>query len=875
MHLRVVAVVLLFVLGVLAWQIWPGAAEIAPRTNTQLAPSATAPDAQLASADVAAPELPAKLAPAVRTEVTSTATFLVQGRAVSGVDKPLANAAIRARAFLGTSAKGEPFLDAHLTADAGGHFVWPLSPPTDLTFLELKGEGERIRSSSETFVLAAGDPAPPAFDLWIVPLTAVVRGRVLDPDHRPIVGARVGSAALEGATTDAEGRFEVAVERRPSVRLYAAARGFVELRHDCAIDVENGKGEAELHLRLANRIRGRVTDGDQRPVQGAAVRTFYTIYTDAAETDGDGRFVLDNLDPSLKSHSLFARKEGYVEGKAEVVATGPDVEQDLVLLRGVEVRGIVTGSRGQPLAAATVFLGSSPNAYNRLDAVSGNDGRFRFPCVAAGEEAINVERGGYAGKRLKVQVPKAPSAAVEVLVQLEAGHFIAGLAKGADGKPVEGVSIAARLDGEYLDGIRSKTDAEGHFRLDGLPARGLSLEFYGHGVLRQVVPVTDVDREDLAVTLERHGRMAGTVVDGRTGQPIPEFRIRFGRARVLPGETASGSYGDRAFHDEKGVFRIDEEVKVGAVSALEASAAGYGPTVDDHVVAALDCDPSQTVIALWPGVTIEGVVRERGTALPIAGAQLKAYSSGRPLQPYEPRDDEGRPMAVTDARGAFRLENVGPGEISMAVKHQDWLPTTHGPIHVEAGAIIAPQVIELGKGITVTVAMRSADGGPMAGAKVSLSGNGSGQASASSDAEGNARFERVAPGKFELVFVGPPPAGIFRRRLLVENADLTVDFVAKDGDATLVVILDSAEPLPKDASITILSTFGSPAKDGPVPLRSATSQSARTVIPLLPAADLTVSVFAPGWMGNANVTTITGQTVEVQVTMRKFDMRGR
>ena len=115
-------------------------------------------------------------------------------------------------------------------------------------------------------------------------------------------------------------------------------------------------------------------------------------------------------------------------------------------------------------------------------------------------------------------------------------------------------------------------------------------------------------------------------------------------------------------------------------------------------------------------------MRERGTALPIAGARLKAYSGGRPLQPHEPRDDEGRPMAVSDSRGGFRLENIGPGAIR---------------------------------------------------------------------------------------------------------------------------------------------------------LRSATVQAGRTVIPLLPAMDLTVSVFTPGWMGNAKVTTVAGQAVEVQVVMQKFDPRRR
>ena len=884
MRTRSVVAVLLPVSLLVAWAWWPEPALVPGPAHGVDAAAAPAPallSPVTATADGASPIDAASLE-RTAAQPAPASGFVVRGRAVRAVDTPAPAVTVRARSYAGTAAVGEPTFEQTLTADGNGNFVCALPAPAAMTFLEFRGIGERVRSYPETFVLAPGDAPPPPFDLWVVPLTAVVRGLVLDPNGQPVAGARVGSSALEGARTTADGRFEVFVEAKANVRLYASAPGFVELREDVAVDVAKGEGACELRLRVANRIHGRVTDPEQRPIAGATVRTFFTIFTDGASTDADGRFVLDNLDPSLESHSLFARKEGYVEGKAEVKATAPDVEQDLVLGRGVEVRGVVAGAGGKLLPAATVFLGFSPSAYDRLDAVSGADGAFVFPCVAAGEHTLNVERTGFAGKRVKVTVPPPPSPPVVVRVELEAGHFVGGRAVGADGKPIAGVSIAPRLDGEYLDGIRSKTDADGRFRLDGLPGRGLDLEFYGKGILRKNQPIAAVDRDDLVVTLERHGRMAGTVVDGRTRKPITDFRIRFGTARLADGETTSGGYsatwvrGGTAFHDDNGVFRIDEEVQVGAVFALEASAVGYGASIDDHVVAVLDPDPTKTVIALYAGIDIDGVVRERATSLPIAGARVKAVARSRPLQPSEPNDDVGRPMATTDARGVFRLADVGVGEVSLVVSHADWLTNTHGPIRIEPAAAVPAQTIELDRGASVQVAVRDAAGAPMVAATVELIGKHMPSVQARSDAAGIARFERVMPGDYEVALVemtGPRRLWTYRRAVQVERDDRRVELVAKDGDATLVVFVDCPEALPEGAQMMVMPRGAQPSGSA-FRARGAWLQPDRTEIALLPATDLMVTVFAAGWHGTAAVTTVAGQRVEVRVMVQK-DGSGR
>lgn len=879
MPARIVVPLLLLALALLLWLLWPfaGEAPLPPRSGEPARaaePAAAPPAAAQAAAPDAAGGEPVAAPP--RIELENGAAFLVQGRAVQGVDRPLPGAKVRARAFAGTSADGELRVDQLLVAGDDGRFTWRLEPPTELTFLDLRGEGDRRRGYPETFVLAAGDSPPPSFDLWIVPLDATVRGIVLDAQGLPVADATVqgGSGSSDGenvARSGADGCFEVAVANEPSVRLTVDAHGFVQLRQEVQVDVEQRRGEAELHLRAANRIHGRVTDGDGRPVAGAMVRTFFTIYGMAATTDADGRYVVDTLDPSLERHSLFARKDGYVEARAEVTATAADVEQDLVLQRGVELRGDVRGPDGEAVAAATVFVGFSPSAYDRLDAVSQADGSFTFACVKPGEQTLNVERRGYAGQRLKVQVPAAPAPPVVVHVQLQKGHFVGGRAVTDDGKPFAGVSIAPRLDGEYLDGIRARTDDDGRFRLDGLPERGLELEFYGKGALRKTVRVDGVDRDDLAVTLERHGRLAGTVVDGRSGEPIRTFRIRFGTTSG-GGYSATWVRGGKLFHDERGVFRIDEAVQVGSTFALEVSADGYGAAIAD-TAAALDPDPAQLVIRLLPGIAITGSVQARGSGEPIAGAVLKAFAAGRPLQPHEPNDDDGRPIATTDARGAFRLDNVGQGQISIAVSHAGWLPATHGPIAVGAETTHVPsQLIELSKGATVTVAARGSDGAVLAGAEVRLLGNRgrSEMPPQRTDADGIARFVGIAAGDCEFWLTPAGEAGeTFRRRLQVGADDCRLDFVASDGDASVDVVLDAAEPLPEGLQVYVMRQQGAGGAEA-FAGRHAKAPSGRVQLTRLPAGELQLMVMgADNWMGSAKVTAVGGQTVQARVPMRR------
>ena len=177
--------------------------------------------------------------------------------------------------------------------------------------------------------------------------TLSVTGIVRDDARRPLSGARVWAGRRE-ATTGEDGQYLLELSPRGSLGfLYAEAAGHAATR--LLFSNEGGASQVRLDfdLRKEFRIRGRVTDVDGQPIEGAKVDTFFNR-SDPVATDAEGKFVLAGLDPGRVEHMLDARKDGYVRAGVTVRTDGEQAEQDLVLDLGNEVWGVVSGPSGVP-----------------------------------------------------------------------------------------------------------------------------------------------------------------------------------------------------------------------------------------------------------------------------------------------------------------------------------------------------------------------------------------------------------------------------------------------------------------------------------------------------------------------------------------------
>jgi RNA polymerase sigma factor (sigma-70 family) len=244
------------------------------------------------------------------------------------------------------------------------------------------------------------------------------RGRVLDPDGKPLAGAEVTLWCHLGywaayrawhpdtagplrprslATTGEDGHF-IATFRKSEVtesplnmwerpwrlvQVVAAAKGYGP-----AWASLDGAGQGELTLRLARddvAVKGRVLDLEGRPVVGAGVRVARVGDDDISSlwqpswaglsadctTDRDGRFALSGVG---RGREVLLSIEGdriehkLVSAKAPAVGAGPEVEVVAKPAKPVEGTVRVKGT-GQPLAGVVVY-GEEEAHQRRVRAVT-------------------------------------------------------------------------------------------------------------------------------------------------------------------------------------------------------------------------------------------------------------------------------------------------------------------------------------------------------------------------------------------------------------------------------------------------------------------------------------------------------------------------
>jgi RNA polymerase sigma factor (sigma-70 family) len=280
--------------------------------------------------------------------------------------------------------------------------------------------------------------------------TAEVRGRVLDPDGKPVAGANVylarptadGPAPSPQATSGPDGRFQFALARSepgqaeaddPPAQVLAAADGYGP---DWA-----PVGQADVTLRLvkAANLNGRVLDENGKPVAGASVRVQEVI---RRTPEAMSRFLerIPQGEPDTE-YAAARRWPGPFPNQPARLTTGPDGRirlggfgpDEVVLLRiegpGIQYATInVTTRPIKPVMGPPMHPGAAPYPRRHFGAT--------FDYVAPPARPI---RGVVRDK--------------------------------ATGEPVAGVLLRSRYIGalDRAIGGEARTDADGRYELPGYP----------------------------------------------------------------------------------------------------------------------------------------------------------------------------------------------------------------------------------------------------------------------------------------------------------------------------------------------------------------------------------------------------------------------
>ncbi len=346
----------------------------------------------------------------------------------------------------------------------------------------------------------------------------------------------------------------------------------------------------------------------------------------------------------------IVRHPGYVEGTSEPVdlAPGGEARVKVVLRTGASLSGRVLDEGGRPVAGARVEVAALHGSLVRAT-MTADDGTFAFAAVP-GEISLSVARpeaidAPVVKKHLSLRddedrtldvILPSPREPVELRVLDDRGYPLANAQIGV-------VSLTPDVP------LRTTRFSANDGTATVLDARGLSLRLVvslpGHATHVETVGAAGAE---LSIRLRR-----GVMVMG-------EVRTRGGRDPVEGAEvTVLGEVGERrARTDADGRYSVRDLAP--GKARIVVTKKGYAAFDKGVVIPDVDADRTADLdrVVLEEAGAVEGeVVDDRGE--PVVGARVAEGNAPA----YLPIGPLPRGVAVTNARGRFKLEDVTAGDV--------------------------------------------------------------------------------------------------------------------------------------------------------------------------------------------------------------------
>jgi uncharacterized GH25 family protein len=381
--------------------------------------------------------------------------------------------------------------------------------------------------------------------------TGKVRGVVVDREGKPAAGARVWVAKLgvleepleaHEATADDSGAFSIEVGPGPWGVFAVRGEEGGRVGWQSIPTVGKGKDPAPVTVPLGppSILKGRLRDAETgKPIIGG---TFALDDARRLTVDAEGRFEAPGL--SMTNHEAYPVCPGYERKRILFDTTGrANASLDLKLSKAGKVIGRVVDEHGRPIPGATVGLRTSGTILSGLALweLCSEDGRFSYDGKPLGRIGrLTARAPGYQYQErsdivvfdnshpaqidfiLRPNPTKAPAARVAATVTNR--RTVSGTVVGPDGKPVGSAVVRWDLRVSSDSVPETNTDAQGAFRLDGVPDSANVLSVMAKG-LAPSFPLVDAggDRQ-VRIELKAGATIRGRVVDD-SGSGIKGARV--------------------------------------------------------------------------------------------------------------------------------------------------------------------------------------------------------------------------------------------------------------------------------------------------------------------------------------------------------------
>ncbi|HKX46363.1 MAG TPA: carboxypeptidase-like regulatory domain-containing protein, partial [Planctomycetota bacterium] len=484
-------------------------------------------------------------------------------------------------------------------------------------------------------------------------------------------------------------------------------------------------------------------------------------------TDAEGRYQIRSIKPGANyvlaaDHDLWAAVEVPV-----VVPPEGELVEDIVLVGGYLVHGYVMDNTGSPVVGAELTLMPLMEAQlrpfdptvPRETTLVDETGRYRFEHVSAGMRALTVRAKGYGTKTApNVSVGGSPDDPIEQDFRLEPGVAIAGTIVSPGRQPIAGARVEAiSFTSEMSSRALATSDEQGRFRIEDVGVGQYTVRATAEGWGEAREDRVEGGRTDVRIELVEQGGVAGAVIEGASGRPVPDFTIDL--RLVNPQNSLYGrSMLRRPFQG-----RTDGRFELGGVDhgryVLEASAPGFAPAYSDPFDVVQGIVTPDVVVRLSTGGSIVGRVVDAGGA-PVAGAKIETQDNGFIRNPFQELLGGMVPRTTTvargrsDADGRFEIALLAPEVYQLEVSHPEFttlvlrdVRVADSPTATELGALL------LARGASIRGTVYDQSGVPALNATVNLTGNPTQPGlsyQARTTSSGTYVIEHVQPGGYQL-----------------------------------------------------------------------------------------------------------------------------
>lgn len=598
------------------------------------------------------------------------------------------------------------------------------------------------------------------------------------------------------------------------------------------------------------RARGRVTEADGGAGIGGAIVLLTPKGLDQlarAQGMGEASHPLQARTAPDGSWTLPAVPAGRYALSATAAGLLPSTRSDVVLVAGAdndgldlalargghEVRGTVSDIGGGPVEDVLVRVvrtdEGNPFNFDRpaLGLVTDEDGVFSVQLLD-GDYEVTTSHPDYVEAKASLRVDGGPRSLA--LTITPAGSVEGRVLARATGQPVEGAIVSRSGEdsgGLVIQGVgvdQAVTDAEGRFRLRGLPSgvTRLTAAARGYATRQPVEVVLGVAEHvgEVEILVDAALGISGFVVArgdeerGLQGVLVGAFSIEPARLYVASGPSAADGYFE-ILGVQPGGYTVGAIGEDALPNLLGTSA---------QVV---DQDVTDVLVVMDGGAHVRGRVSPPGPARISVQVDGEGMSIGTLMQAMS----NSLVRAHADDAGAFDLHPVAQGSITLVAEADDG---SRGELAVEVGqtdldglvielrprASVRGRVVDAhgAPGHGLEVAFRSkAAAGPAGGFGIGPGGTAASRRTATTDEDGNFEVDGLDAGDYEvtvtaargsvLEWAEPEDPAQPRRPLAVTVTDgerrdgLVLAVEARDGVIRGVVVGADGEPV-ADAWVT-------------------------------------------------------------------------